>query len=109
MTPCDVAEIAVSGPVAIPTCEAPPPAVSKKTRSPAWICDFETDEPTPYCAQDVRGSELPAFLNTYCVKPEQAKPAGVVPPDAYGDPISDGAMPTTLEAFLPVEVPLLDG
>src|SRR5689334_9618109 len=109
MTPWEVAEIAVSGPVAIPTCDAPPPAVSKNTRSPAWICDFETDEPTPYCAQDVRGSEMPAFLNTYCVKPEQSKPEGVVPPEAYGVPISDCATPTTLEALLPVDVPLPEG
>ena len=45
-----VAEITVFVPVAMPTCEAPPPAVSKKTRSPAWMLAFETAVPTPYCA-----------------------------------------------------------
>src|SRR6478609_9460840 len=87
MTPWVVALIAVEFEVAIPTCEAPGPLALKNTRSPAWTFARDTGVPTANCANDVRGSVIPACLNAHCTRPEQSKPPGCVPPDAYGVPI----------------------
>ena len=50
MTPWLVAETAVVGLMARPTCEAPAPKLSKKTRSPRRISERATAEPIAYCA-----------------------------------------------------------
>src|SRR5258708_2565899 len=80
MTPCVVAETASVALTAMPSCDAPPPAVSKKTRSPAWICELATGEPTPYCAKLERGSEMPAWANDHWTRPEQSNALGPVAP-----------------------------
>ena len=50
MTPWLVAETAVVGLVARPTCDAPAPKLSKKTRSPRRMSERDTAEPIAYCA-----------------------------------------------------------
>ena len=67
--------------VAMPTWDAPAPAVSKKTRSPGAISDCSTAVPSSYWSKLVRGSFTPACLNAHSVRPEQSKPSGVVPAD----------------------------
>ena len=67
------------GPVATPTCDAPGPLESKKTRSPAWMASRLTGEPTPYWAKLVRGSVMPAAANAWVVRPEQSKASGPLP------------------------------
>src|SRR4051794_1502634 len=94
MTPCVVAEITVALLVAIPTCDAPPPLVLKKTRSPAWMFARLTGTPTPNCAQLVRGRLIPACRNAHWVRPEQSNPLGPTPAVTYGAPILDCAAPT---------------
>src|SRR3954453_2868920 len=86
MTPCAVADTTVPGPVAIPPCDAPPPAVSKNTRSPAWIRLRDTGVPTPYWGYLVRGRLMPARRKAYWTRPEQSKPPGAAPAGAYGVP-----------------------
>src|SRR3954471_24604236 len=87
MTPWVVADTALLGPVAIPTSDAPGPAVSKKTRSPAAICDRGTLVPVPNWAKLVRGRWMPAWPNAQKTRPEQSKPLGPVDPARYGAPI----------------------
>ena len=76
MTPRVVAEIDRVGPVAMPTCEAPPPAVSKKRgRRPGSASALIAR------ADAVLGVARPrqrdaGLLNAHMVRPEQSKPAG---------------------------------
>jgi hypothetical protein len=81
MTPRVVAEIIFVGLVATPTCDAPPPLESKKTRSPAWICERSTDSPCSYWAKLDRPSLMPAALKAKTVRPEQSKLSGPSPPE----------------------------
>src|SRR3954469_18929686 len=80
--------------VAMPTCDAPGPFALKNTRSPAWTFDRDTGAPTPNCANEVRGRLIPACLNAHWTRPEQSKPPGCAPPDAYGVPTWDRAADT---------------
>src|SRR4051812_2071480 len=90
-TPWVVAEMTVEPLVAMPTCDAPPPAVLKKTRSPAWMAARLTGVPTPNCEKLVRGRLMPALAKAHIVRPEQSKPPGAAPAVAYGVPICDRA------------------
>ncbi len=81
-----VAEIAVVGPVAMPTCDAPGPLASKNTRSPAWIAARSTCTPALACSKLVRGSWIPTWAIAHCVRPEQSNELGPTPPSAYGLP-----------------------
>src|SRR5829696_2250239 len=94
MTPLVVAEMTVEFDVAMPTCDAPGPLALKKTRSPAWTLARLTAAPWPNWAKEVRGSETPDFWNAHTTRPEQSKPAVVVPPYAYGVPIAERAAET---------------
>ena len=80
MTPCDVADTTVSRLVAIPTCEAPGPAVLKKTRSPARIASRATGVPVPAWAKLEWGRETPARRRAYAVRPEQSNAPGPLAP-----------------------------
>ena len=73
--------------VATPTCDAPGPLASKKTRSPAWIAARSTCTPALACLKLVRGSVTPAWANASWVRPEQSHEFGPTPPSAYGAPI----------------------
>src|SRR6476646_4409611 len=68
----------------------------KKTRSPG--CGLLARVAAMRCSSAVRGSEMPILWKTYCVKPEQSKPDGVVPPQTYGTPAYWAATPRTLVA-----------
>src|SRR4051812_36902043 len=94
MTPCVVADTTVVGPVAMPTSEAPGPAVLKNTRSPAWMAPLGTALPVPNWAKLVRGMAMPAWRIAQLVRPEQSKLRGPVPPEAYGAPTFDIAAAT---------------
>src|SRR3954454_15368951 len=94
ITPWVVAEITVELLVAMPTCDAPPPLVLKKTRSPAWMFARLTGTPIPYCDQLVRGRLTPAWRKAHCVRPEQSNPFGPTPATTYGLPICDCAAAT---------------
>src|SRR4051812_45956448 len=94
ITPCVVADTTVVGPVAIPTSEAPGPAVLKKTRSPVWMPPLPTEEPMPNCAKLVRGIAIPARRIAQLVRPEQSKELGPVAPEAYGEPTLESAADT---------------
>src|SRR6478735_3885083 len=94
MTPCVVADTTVVALVAIPTSEAPAPAVLKKTRSPDWICDREIDVPVRYWSKLVRGTEMPALPMAHTTSPEQSNADGPVAPDWYGLPIFERAAET---------------
>ena len=90
-TPWVVALITVEFDVAMPTCEAPVPSVSKNTRSPAWIVRARfTGVPTLNWSKLVRGSVTPRWAIAHCVKPEQSQ-EGPSPPRRYGAPSLDCA------------------
>ena len=52
----------------------------KKMRSPGFMLSASTSWPSWAWAREVRGSSMPAFSNANCVRPEQSKPSGLVPP-----------------------------
>src|SRR3954470_1776960 len=79
--------MAVVGPVAIPTCDAPGPLASKNTRSPAWIAARSTCTPALACSKLVRGIAIPTCAIAHWVRPEQSHELGPTPPSAYGLPI----------------------
>src|SRR5882672_2924186 len=69
------------------------PRPSKKTRSPGCSWSRETGTPAPYCAYDECGSETPTCAYAHITSPEQSKPPGEAPPQAYGVPSWDIATP----------------
>ena len=75
----------------MPTCDAPGPLASKKTRSPAWTAARSTCTPALACSKLVRGSVTPAWANAHWVRPEQSHEFGPTPPSAYGRPIFERA------------------
>src|SRR3954452_25440364 len=94
MTPCVVAEITVALLVAIPTCDAPPPLVFKKTGSPAWMMARLTGTPIPNCDELVRGRRSRACRKAARVRPAHSNPFGPTPAVTYGAPILDCAAAT---------------
>src|SRR5882672_6604810 len=94
MTPCVVADTAVVALVARPTSEGPEPAVSKNTRSPAWIEPFGTAVPTPNCAKLERGTLIPAWLIAHDTRPEQSKAFGPAAAAREGEPTFVRALAT---------------
>ena len=82
MTPWLVAETAVVGLVARPTCDAPAPKLSKKTRSPRRMSERETAEPMAYCAKLECGAAMPARASAHMVRPEQSNASGPAAPEA---------------------------
>ena len=70
----------VVGPVAMPTCEAPGPSVSKNTRSPAWIRAVDRRADAELRVARARERDARPAPNAHCVRPEQSKPPWPVPP-----------------------------
>jgi len=62
-------------------------AREKKTKSPALRLLKDTEVPTWYWSRATLGRLILFFAKTYCTKPEQSNPDGVVPPYTYLTPI----------------------
>src|SRR5215831_648198 len=91
-------------PMYIPTWPGPEAVGSKKTASPGLRLRIETRRPARHCSCDVLGILTPIRAQTYCSRPEQSKPEGDSPPQAYGVPrkCSASAMaPRAAPAALP--------
>src|SRR6476661_325012 len=98
ITPWLVADTAVSRPVAIPTCDAPGPAVLKKTRSPARMWPRATRTPAPAWAKLECGSDTPARRIAHAVRPEQSNARGPLAPNTYEEPIRERTARTAVSA-----------
>src|SRR3954468_2209275 len=90
----------------MPTCVA---GLWKKTRSPGLASAAVTALPACAWSCETRGRLTPNFLYTYCVRPEQAKPGGLSPPQTYLTPryflasaINFAAVVPELAAALPL-------
>ena len=73
----------------------PPLPVEKNTRSPTCNSPRETGLPSRDWALDECGREMPSFMYTCLVKPEQSNPTRDVPPLLYLVPLYVIALRTT--------------